>query len=201
MGEEDSRQKLHYFGPVTQDGDHGAQAALERWLDQKDDLLAGRTPRIKGDSLTVRELVNRFLTLKQAALDCGELVPRTFQDYHQTCGLIVSAFGRDRLVTDLAADDFEKLRAAVAKRNGPTRLGNEVQRIRTIFKYAADSGLDPQARPLRLRIPEAVSGRAAKAPCGERATDVRVRGTADDHRRGQDALEGGDSLRGELRFR
>jgi hypothetical protein len=42
------RGKFQYFGPVTSDGDHGAQAALERWLDQKDDLLAGRTPRGKG---------------------------------------------------------------------------------------------------------------------------------------------------------
>jgi hypothetical protein len=40
------RQKLHYFGPVTPEGDCGAQAALERWLREKDDLLAGRTPRV-----------------------------------------------------------------------------------------------------------------------------------------------------------
>jgi len=31
--------RFAYFGPVTDDGDHGAQAALERWLEQRDDLL------------------------------------------------------------------------------------------------------------------------------------------------------------------
>ncbi|MGA2032180.1 MAG: hypothetical protein ABSG68_07995 [Thermoguttaceae bacterium] len=35
------RKKLHYFGKVADDPD--SKAALERWLYQKDDLLAGRT--------------------------------------------------------------------------------------------------------------------------------------------------------------
>ncbi len=33
------------------------------------------------------------------------------------------------------ADDFETLRAAMADRWGPVRLGNEVQKVRTVFKY------------------------------------------------------------------
>ena len=49
-------------------------------------------------------------------------------------------FGKDRPVDDLAADDFEELRADIAKTWGPVRLGNEVQRVRTLFKYGYEAG-------------------------------------------------------------
>src|SRR5262245_32062043 len=49
------RGKLHYFGPWSD-----PEAALQRYLDQKDDLLAGRTPRVSNGCLTLRELLNRY---------------------------------------------------------------------------------------------------------------------------------------------
>ena len=39
--------KLRYFG-----GWNDPDAALQKWVDEKDDLLAGRTPRGKIDGLT-----------------------------------------------------------------------------------------------------------------------------------------------------
>ncbi len=49
------RGKLHYFGRCADDPK--GQAALNKWLDQKDELLAGRKPRVKtGDELTVKDL-------------------------------------------------------------------------------------------------------------------------------------------------
>jgi len=71
------RQRFHYFGKVTDSGDHGAQAALERWLAVKDDLLAGRTPALKGEGTTVVELVNRYLTHKKALVVSGSSERRT----------------------------------------------------------------------------------------------------------------------------
>jgi len=47
----------------------------------------------------------------------------------------------------LASDDFEHLRAALAKGWGPVTLGNEIQRVRVLFKYAYDAGLID--RPVR----------------------------------------------------
>jgi len=45
------RGTRRYFGYVKDDPD--GQKALEKWLDQKDNLLAGRVPRTRGDRLTV----------------------------------------------------------------------------------------------------------------------------------------------------
>ena len=45
-------------------GDEWWKPALELYLEQKDDLHAGRTPRAKSDGLTVADLCNHFLTAK-----------------------------------------------------------------------------------------------------------------------------------------
>ena len=124
------RSKVHYFGPWG-----NPDGAFERRLDQKDDLNAGRTPRHQYDGLTIRDLANRFLTVKKHLVDTGELSPRTFGDYYATCEQIIKAFGKTRLVIDLASDDFEKLRIDFSKTRGPVALGNEVQRVRVVFKY------------------------------------------------------------------
>jgi integrase len=133
------RGRFCYFGKVADDPK--GQAALVLWLDQKDDLLAGRTPRVKSDSLTVADLCNRFLTAKEQQRDAGDIRSTTFADYLSTCKMLAAAFGKSRPVDDLAADDFENLRAALAKQYGPHRLGREVQQIRTLFKYGFDCGL------------------------------------------------------------
>lgn len=49
----------YYFGKV--DDDPKGDAALRKWLDEKDDLLASRTPRAKTEGLTVGELCDRFI--------------------------------------------------------------------------------------------------------------------------------------------
>jgi integrase len=137
------RGKTCYFGPWSD-----PQAAVDKYNSQRDDLYAGRVPRDKTDERTIRDLLNRFLTAKQQLLDTGEIVNRTFTDYHATCAGIGTAFGLDRPTTDIGTEDFESLRGTLAKRLGPTALGNEVQRIRVVFKYAYDAGLID--KPLRF---------------------------------------------------
>jgi integrase len=137
------RQKLHYFGKWSD-----PEAALNKWLDQKDDLLAGRKPRGARVGLTIKDLVNRFLSVKKQRLDNGELSGGTFTDYHRTCSRVVEAFGRTRIVEDLAADDFESVRASLAKTLGVHALGKEVRNVRTLMKYAYEAGLID--RPVRF---------------------------------------------------
>jgi hypothetical protein len=75
------------------------------------------------------------------------LAPRTFAEYKATTDRLVTGFGKTRLVDDLASDDFEALRADLATQYGPVRLGNEIQRVRTVFKYGGEAGL--VERPVR----------------------------------------------------
>jgi integrase len=130
------RGRTHYFGPWAD-----AAGALAKYESQRDDLHAGRKPRVPVRELTVTHLVEQFLTSKEAYVDSGELSPRTLRDYRETCGLVVAQFGRRRLVNDLHPDDFEAFRAALAKRLGPVSLGNIIQRVRTLFTYAHNQGL------------------------------------------------------------
>ncbi len=136
------RGKLHYFGPWND-----PDGALQKYLEQKDALHAGRKPRSDTEGLTVRELANRFLNAKQALVDGGELSPRTWEGYKRACDEIVAVFGKSRLVSDLDPDDFAKLRNRLAKRYGVHRLGTQIQCVRCCFKYAYDSGLID--RPIR----------------------------------------------------
>ena len=132
--------KLHYFGPWSE-----PQNALEKWLDEKDDLLAGRKPRTRTGAATVARLVNHFLTHKRALLASGELAQRTFDRYYKTSSLLVETFGKNRAAQDLAPDDFQALRATMAKRWGAIALGNEIQMVRSIFKHAAEAEIIPAA--------------------------------------------------------
>jgi integrase len=131
--------RLHYFGKVADDPK--GEAALQRYLDDRDDLYAGRTPRSKRVGLTIEELANRFCAAKDAKVQSGELAPATLRDYIGTCKRIVKHFGRARLVEDLRGDDFDKFRADLAKTNGLVGLCNQITQARMVFNYAYKAGL------------------------------------------------------------
>lgn len=135
------RGKVYYFGPWSD-----PQGALDEWLRQRDYLLEGKTPPQKlaeGQSAgaTVKFVIDAFLTAKERKRDAGEITPRTFDELYATGVMVANAFGRDRLVSDLASADFSGLRAQLAKRLGKYRLANEIQRVRSIFKYAFEEAL------------------------------------------------------------
>src|SRR5215468_3969815 len=66
------RGQLHYFGPVAD-----PDGALKKYLEQKDDLHAGRKPRPETETRTVKEAANAWLNHKKDKVDAGELAPRT----------------------------------------------------------------------------------------------------------------------------
>jgi integrase len=108
---------------------------LQRYLDEKDFLYAGRKPEVPKEGLTIAGLVNRYLTAKRHKMDAGEMSLRGFGDCYRVCQLIVEQFGKTALVEGLGADDFQRLRGELVKRLGPVRLGNEVARVRSVFRW------------------------------------------------------------------
>jgi integrase len=150
------RGKLKYFGPwarmkkgkwerVTRDG---WQKALDRFNSESEALYRNRKPRPRADTLTVADLCNAFRSAKEDLLLNGELSPRTYQDYVRITDRLVRFFGKNTLIDDLAADDFEALRKDVAKTCGFVRLGGEIRQSRMVFKYGFDNSL--LDRPVRF---------------------------------------------------
>lgn len=194
--------KLWYFGhwgrirngKMERLPDDGWKEALELYKAQAPDLHAGRTPRVNrtGEGTTLDLLRGKFLTAKSRALDAGEITSRTYFEYKDTTNLLIEQFGKDRLVDDIVADDFETLRAEMAKRWGPVRLGNEIQKVKTIFKYGYESGLidKPVRYGPQFKKPSAGVLRRHKAKNGERMIE------AAELRRLLDALAGNEVLTG-----
>ena len=136
--------KLRYFGRwghrvngklVRVEGD-GWKQALELYQEQKDDLYAGRTPRVNKDGLTIAGLCNNFLSFKKARVTTGELSVRTFSDYQRTTDRLVRVFGGGSSVESLNGPDFEKLRSDISSTRGPVALTTEIIKVRTIFNFA-----------------------------------------------------------------
>src|SRR5262245_2105711 len=90
------RGKFHYFGPW---GD--PDAALAKYLEQKDALHAGRAPRPGTDAVSVKDIANAFLNAKQVLVGAGELSPRTWAEYKATADVIVRRLGKSRLAADV----------------------------------------------------------------------------------------------------
>ncbi|MSU77463.1 MAG: site-specific integrase [Gemmataceae bacterium] len=135
--------RVIFFGKIVpDDGGKSAQVALDKFLHEKDYLATGRTPPPDPkDSVTLRDLVNSFLTFKRSRTDSGELSTRMFGKWHRTCEHLISHFGKNRAIDDFRQDDFAKYRIVLSRRLGSLELGCEVQRVRSLFKYAFDTEL------------------------------------------------------------
>lgn len=168
------RGKIHYFGPWSD-----PDAALKKYLAQKDALHAGKKPRGSAGDVTVKVLANAFLNHKAALLEAADIAPRTWLNYKETADLIVEHFGKARLIADLGQDDFASLRKAMARKWGPVRVRNYIQQVRSVFKYGYDAELltapvrfgpgfkRPTKKTLRLE-------RAQKGPRMFEAAEVRA---------------------------
>ncbi|MSU76457.1 MAG: hypothetical protein EXS16_00010 [Gemmataceae bacterium] len=112
-----------------------------------------------------RELINRFLTTKKTLQNSGELSPHTFKAYHDIAENVIAFLGKDRLLSDILAEDFERLRSKWAETWGPARLASEINRAKVIFNYAWKNGIIDKP----IRFGEGFARPSAKVMCLHRA--------------------------------
>lgn len=84
-------QVLYYFGRWDD-----PDAALQKYLAQRDYLQAGLAPPEDAGETTLAQLCNQFLTSRKARVASGELARSTWMDYHATCKLLIDHFGKTR---------------------------------------------------------------------------------------------------------
>jgi len=130
------RGKVHFFGRWAD-----PEAALAKYLDERDDLQAGRTPRrlSSGSKATTADIVNLFLDRCRQRVESGQLAGITFQDYLAIGKDIVEHLGRTTDPEQLRPLDFAAFRAAAAKRYGAHRLSKTVTFTRMVFTWAFES--------------------------------------------------------------
>jgi integrase len=162
-----------YFGPWDD-----PEGALERYESQRDDLYAGRTTRVRDDELTIRDLLNAFMTEKRHRLDSGELAPSTFKNYYDCCARIGRFFGKTRSVADLGVEDFRDFRAMLAKSWAASTLSVEITRCRSVFRFGFENHLlsSPIRHGSAFQRPTKTSLRKARNKAGLRmfeADDIR----------------------------
>lgn len=123
--------------------------ALAEFQETRDAVLAGRDPREEKaaavDVVTVNEVCDRFLVAKKELLGERRITQRTYDDYFSTCTRIERVLGKSRPADQLKPADFAKLRSDISKTRGIVALGNEIQRIRSVFKFAREAELIEKA--------------------------------------------------------
>ena len=91
----------------------------------------------------IKTLANNIQAFRcvHPVLDTGELSTRTFADNYRTCASLIEHFGKQRLLDDLRQEDFAAYRVHLAQRLGPIALGNSIQKTRSVFKFALETGM------------------------------------------------------------
>lgn len=135
--------RLWYFGKWDD-----PDGALRNFVDQRDDIHAGRDPKRQTgvatpEGMTIANVVNHYLEGLNLKVVRGNLSARHFSDCVQTGAFIVKHFGRRASAGTLRAADFSAVRRAFPASWGHEKCKNEIQRIRTVFKWAAESELIP----------------------------------------------------------
>ena len=128
--------RIRYFGSWADPAE--ALRQFETFLTNQR-AAAGPVKRQPG--LTIGGAVNAFLAAKERAIERGELTQRSWNEYRDTYQRLADHLGHDRLVESLTPADFAGYRDWRAQTWNLIAVGNEVSRVRSLFKWAHASKL------------------------------------------------------------
>ena len=132
---------------------------LDQWLEKTDQVETdlNSLEACESKTLTVQQLCDLFLTVKDRQVETGELSNATFRGYVQHGKLMTNFFGRDTTIADLEPSDFVRLKTHLGqtkpqRRNGkvvkPAKhalslesLRSYIRTTKVFFNYAVDEGL------------------------------------------------------------
>jgi integrase len=132
--------RFHYFGKVADDPT--GQAALNLWLEQRDDLIAGRKPRgPQGEGVTIADLCNHYLCFLDDQVKRGSRSKRWHEDVQRTLKMMLDATGRNWAADSLTQQDFADIasrfrRTRNKKHPSPITVKNHILRVRGMFNWA-----------------------------------------------------------------
>jgi integrase len=178
-------QRVYYFGPWA-----NPQAALDKYLDEKDNILAGRPRAGKPTptTTTVSDVLEAFYEDKEGAYETGDINERTLGEYKGICRIIGDTLGDDTPIDSVSFNDLSRLR----RKLGRGKSGKAVSPVthkrlltfaRMIFSFANDEQGANVRYKKALKTPAARIIRKARNEVGERlftADQVRQLITATD---------------------
>ncbi|WP_310820820.1 tyrosine-type recombinase/integrase [Stratiformator vulcanicus] len=116
--------------------------ALAKYLDEKDDLQAGREVR-RGEGTTIADLADEWLDDQRARVQSKELALRTWGDYRRTAQTVVDILGPDTPADSIKPSDFQRVRERLTKGRGVHALRREITHVRMMFTWGFESELLP----------------------------------------------------------
>jgi integrase len=126
------------FGPWSD-----PDAALQKYLDWRDQIMAGRDPRRQAaetsGSVTLKELCNLFLAAKKSAMEQGELSIRAYAEYRGEAKRVCDCLGRETGVATLMPADFAKLRNSYPSTWGIMTVMGHITKTKAIFKFGFEN--------------------------------------------------------------
>ena len=130
------RGTTYYLGPWV---DH--EGALAEWHRIRDEIELGIVSSAVTGRVDVDYMVNAFLASKKAQVDAGDLRLCTFQQYKLACKWLKENMGAHRVIENVGPADFMRLISKFDPKWSATTIKNQVNLVRTIFKWAYENDL------------------------------------------------------------
>lgn len=131
------RGRVLYFGSLA-DPDE----ALRVWLEEKDYLLAGRTPPSSVPGITVEQLIERHLEDVDARIAAGKLAARTRRDYLAVRRAFAGASLLHMPVSTLDPQCFAKLVSSLEASGRTLRTQrNVIMATKAVFNWGGPNGM------------------------------------------------------------